>query len=177
MRTKRSLLLITKRRTLAAAAVGTLVIAGCGLASAQGASAATAGTPVPGAKGTAGATASPDGVIACSFGVEAPFFLTTTSNKMYASAGVIGCTDPAPSACKLTVDLYASSAVLRVLQTAQSGWVTCNTKLKVTTNKFTCDTTPEKFGFYTQGTLQVEVGTSYDSDIIDSATKDYYCNP
>lgn len=92
---------------------------------------------------------------------------------MYAQGGVTSCSSPAPTACKMTVDLLTPSITVGVLASNHSNWVPCK-GLKVDA-KFTCHTTPGKSGFYSQVTLQTEVGTAYDSDTINSGTVEYFC--
>ncbi|MDQ2814502.1 MAG: hypothetical protein M3Z75_22235 [Actinomycetota bacterium] len=103
----------------------------------------------------------------CTFDPVEPFFLIAGSNKMYAQGKITGCSNPAPSSCKMTVDLLTTNTIVGVLKSTVTNWQTCKT-FTVNTPAFTCNTTPEKYGFYTQVTLQGEYNGQYDSTTADS---------
>jgi hypothetical protein len=73
---------------------------------------ASAATTAPKA-GPVQTLASPDQVIACYFQWVKPFFLTTKSRYMQAQGKITACTKPPPAACKMVVELFSVSDILR----------------------------------------------------------------
>ena len=162
------------------------LVAVAGSASRAAASTPAAASPRFAASGTApaavhrlAAPAAPQGLIACAFGVDKPFFLTTKSNKMYSKAGITGCTSPAPQACKLTVELQAKNGPLWITVAQNvTKWQSCGKRSPLSTKPpFICHGYPEKTEFAGQATLQVEINGTYKSDTIGSGVVSYYCAP
>jgi hypothetical protein len=114
--------------------------------------------------------------IGCSFGIDKPFFLTKNSNKMYTSGGVSTCTNPAPEACKLTVEILGENGVQSVVVAqAVRNWGPCSNKKPLSAGPFTCHVTPGKFEFAGQATLQVEVNGNIDSSTKGSGNVAFFC--
>lgn len=114
--------------------------------------------------------------IGCSFGIDKPFFLTKNSNKMYTSGGVSTCTNPAPEACKLTVEILGDNGVQSVVVAQEvRNWGPCSNKKPLSVGPFTCHVTPEKFEFAGQATLQVEVNGVIDSSTKGSGNVAFFC--
>jgi hypothetical protein len=154
--------------------------------SAAGASAATArplgASPAHAAARPLTAVESPAQRIGCYWLPEKPFFLTKNSDKMYAEGKITSCTKPAPSACRLEVELFAANDLIHgpfaVGWSGKSGktnhWVTCK-KLTVNTNAFICHADPTKNEFYTQIAGWEEIAGKILHGEWDSAKVGYYC--
>jgi hypothetical protein len=124
------------------------------------------------------ARAAPNQFIGCSFGIDKPFFVTKNSNKMYTQGGVAGCTNPAPQACKLTIELTAKNGALWIVVAQKvTGWQSCGNKKPVTTPAFICHAYPAKTEFAGQATLQVEINGTFDSSTKGSGVVEFYCAP
>jgi hypothetical protein len=110
----------------------------------------------------------------CAGSVEAPYFISTKNNKMYATAKITSCSSPKPTSCNLGVELYTTSITTPVLESAWTNWGACKNRT-LNTPGYPCVISPGEHSFYTQGTLEIQSPAGGDTGYAVSNNSHYYC--
>ena len=128
-------------------------------------------------KVTASAPAAKKIVVACSATIQAPFFLTASSRKMYSSARITACTVPPPQECKLVVETEIFNLGLWIpIKSATNNWSgTCLGKSKRTA-AFKCRSVLVKHKFRTLVQLSILYNGKTASAVKASGVRQYFCD-